>query len=171
MNRLADLFEQFTLPEITRIFRRTAITGLVLTCAALLLFGLLGAVLVGVGALVGMVLGFINIRLVMATVARVGASGREKVRRPIAGNTMLRLALTTAAIFLLAFTVRPLGMGALGGIAVFYFIFLGNVMRALFASNVSSTGGTGGTGGTGATGGGAGGAGGASSTPTSGAHA
>ncbi len=139
MNRLGDLFEQFTLPEITRILRRTAITGLALAAAALVLFGLLGALLVGIGALIGMVLGFANVRLVMSSVARIGASGREKVKKPIAGNTMLRLAVTTLIVFGLAFTVRPLGLGALGGIAVFYFVFIGNVMRALFAGSAPTS--------------------------------
>jgi hypothetical protein len=131
MSRVADLFEQLTLPEITRILRRTAVAGLLIAVVALVVFSLLGHWLIGVGACIGFVLGVLNIRLVTSSVARIGSSGGDKARHRIAGNTMLRLSVTTAIVFALAFTVRDLGLGALGGIAVFYFVFLGNVMRTL----------------------------------------
>jgi hypothetical protein len=51
---------------------------------------------------------------------------------------MLRLAVTTGIIFALVFTVRQLGLGALAGVAIFYFVFLGNVMRALFQQGVAA---------------------------------
>jgi len=131
MSRVADVFEQLTLPEISRILRRTSVSGLVIAVVALVALSLLGHWLIGVGACIGFVLGILNIRLVTSSVARIGSSGADKARHRIASNTMLRLGVTTAIVFALAFTVRDLGMGALGGIAVFYFVFIGNVMRTL----------------------------------------
>jgi hypothetical protein len=131
MSRVADLFEQLTLPEISRILRRTSVTGLVIAVVAFVGLALLGHWLIGAGACIGFVLGILNIRLVTTSVARIGSSGGDKARHRIASNTMLRLGVTTAIVFALAFTVRDLGMGALGGIAVFYFVFIGNVMRTL----------------------------------------
>lgn len=143
MNRITDLFEQFSLLEITLILRRTALVGAGLGVVALVVSGLLGHLLVGAGAVLGLGLGLLNIRLVTLSIARAGANEPEsgkpsKVRRVIASNTMLRLGVTTGIIFALVFTVRELGMGALGGVALFYFVFLGNVMRALFQQGVAA---------------------------------
>jgi hypothetical protein len=152
MNRLTDLFEQFSLLEITLILRRTALVAAVIGVVALVVSGLLGHLLIGAGAVLGLGLGLLNIRLVTLSVARAGASSPDsgepdpgkpagkhsKVRRVIASNTMLRLGVTTGIIFALVFTVRELGMGALGGVALFYFVFLGNVMRSLFQQGVAA---------------------------------
>jgi hypothetical protein len=138
MNRLTDLFEQFSLLEITLILRRTALIGAILAVGALVVTGLFGHFLIGLGACIGLVLGLVNIRLVTMSVARAGERKDSKVRRVIASNTMLRLGATTAIIFALVFTVRDLGLGTLAGVALFYFIFLGNVMRALFSQGVTA---------------------------------
>jgi hypothetical protein len=131
MSRVADLFEQLTLPEITRILRRTAVVGLVIATVALVGFSVLGHWMIGAGACIGLALGLLNIRLVTSSVARIGSSGGYKARHRIASNTLLRLGVTTTIVFALVFVARDVGMGALGGIAVFYFVFLGSVMRTL----------------------------------------
>jgi hypothetical protein len=138
MNRLTDLFEQFSLLEITLILRRTALIGIGMVVAALVATGLLGHVLIGVGGFIGYALGLANIRLVTIAVAKAGASGKVKLSRLIASNTMLRLTVTTAIVFVLAFTVRDLGLGALGGIAVFYGVFLANVTKALLSQGLTA---------------------------------
>jgi hypothetical protein len=138
MNRLTDLFEQFSLLEITLILRRTALIGAILAVGALVVTGLFGHFLIGLGACIGLVLGLLNIRLVTMSIAKAGEREDSKIRRVIASNTMLRLGVTTAIIFALVFTVRDLGMGALAGVAFFYFIFIANVMRALFSQGVTA---------------------------------
>jgi hypothetical protein len=138
MNRITDLFEQFSILEISLILRRTALIGAGIAVAAIVAAGLLDHLLIGVGAVIGLVLGLGNIRLVTMSVAKAGASGSSKVRRIIASNTVLRLGVTTAVIFALVFAVRDLGLGALGGVALFYFVFLANVMRALFQQGVTA---------------------------------
>ena len=138
MNRLTDMFEQFSLLEITLILRRTALIGAILAVVAVVSSTLLNHYLIGLGVCIGFVLGLANIRLVTLAVAKAGVPGRVKIRRVIASNTLLRLGVTTVVIFALVLTVRQLGMGTLGGVAVFYFIFIGNVMRALFAQGVAA---------------------------------
>ena len=91
MSRVADLFEQLTLPEITRILRRTAVVGLVIATVALVGFSVLGHWMIGAGACIGLALGLLNIRLVTSSVARIGSSGGYKARHRIASNTLLRL--------------------------------------------------------------------------------
>lgn len=138
MNRITDLFEQFSLLEITLILRRTALIGAILAVVAVVASALLDHYLIGLGVCIGFLLGLLNIRLVTLAVARAGTPGRTKVRKVIASNTLLRLGVTTVVIFALVLTVRQLGMGTLAGVAVFYFIFLGNVMRALFTEGVAA---------------------------------
>lgn len=138
MNRLTDMFEQFSLLEITLIMRRTALIGIGMVGAALVITGFLGHLLIGAGGLIGYGLGLANIRLVTVAVAKAGASGKPKLSRVIASNTMLRLTITTAIVLVLAFTLRDLGLGALGGVAVFYGVFLANVTRALLTQELTA---------------------------------
>lgn len=138
MNRLTDLFEQFSLLEISLILRRTALIGAGLAAAAIIVTALIGHFLIGIGVVIGLALGLLNIRLVTLSIARAGESAGSKIKKVIASNTLLRLGVTTAVIFGLVFLVRDLGLGALAGVALFYFVFLGNVMRALFQQGVTA---------------------------------
>jgi hypothetical protein len=137
MNRLTDMFEQFSVLEISLILRRTALMGIAMVAVALVVTGLLGHILIGVGTIIGYGLGLLNIRLVTTAVAKAGNSGKPKLTRVIASNTMLRLSVTTAIVLILVFTVRELGLGALAGLAVFYGVFLFNVTRALLSQGIS----------------------------------
>jgi|HubBroStandDraft_1064217.scaffolds.fasta_scaffold110863_3 hypothetical protein len=138
MNRLTDLFEQFSLPEISDILRRTAFIGAGLAIAAVVVTALVGHFLIGVGVALGLVLGIANIRLVTLSVARASERDGSKVKKILASNTLLRLGVTTAVILGLVYLVRDLGLGALAGVALFYFIFLSGVMRALFQQGVTA---------------------------------
>lgn len=131
MERLAALLEQLDLPEISRMLRRTVFAALGVGVAALGILTVVGYPLAGVGACIGLGLGLVNIRLVMKTASRLNASGLAKVKRPMAMNTLSRLGLTTAVTLVLVMLVLPLGMGVLGGIAVFYFLFLFSLLRTL----------------------------------------
>ena len=71
-------------------------------------------------------------RLVMRTASRLNSAGDANVRRPMAMNTATRLGLLTVVIIGLAFLSTPLAFGVLGGIAVFYFLFLVSLARTLF---------------------------------------
>jgi hypothetical protein len=138
MDRLAALFEQLAVPEIMRILRRTVLASVAIGGVALIVLSLLGEVLIGLGACLGLALGLVNIRLVTASVVRVQKSGRENTRRPLASHTLVRLGVTTVVVLALMLTVWQLGVGAVAGLAVFYFLFLGNVMKSLFAKGVTA---------------------------------
>ena len=96
----------------------------------------MGYPLAGLGACIGLALGIVNIRLVMSTASRLNASGIAKVKRPMAMNTLSRLALTTVVAIVLLVLNLPLGMGALGGVAVFYFLFVVNLVLTLLRQSV-----------------------------------
>jgi ATP synthase I chain len=131
MERVAALLEQLDLPEISRLLRRTVYAAIVLAVAAAVALSIAGYPLAALGALIGLSLGLVNIRLVMATASKLNASGRKAIKRPMAVNTLARLALTTAVAIGLVIANLSLGMGVLGGIAVFYLLFVVNLVRAL----------------------------------------
>jgi hypothetical protein len=49
----------------------------------------------------------------------------------MAMNTLMRLALTTVVAIGLVIVNLPLGMGVLGGVAVFYLLFIVNLVATL----------------------------------------
>jgi hypothetical protein len=131
MERLAALLEQLDLPEISRMLRHTVFVALGAGIVALGVLSLVGLPLAGLGACIGLGLGLVNIRLVMSTASRLNASGLAKIKRPMAMNTLMRLALTTVVAIILVVVNLPLGMGVLGGVAVFYFLFVVNLIVTL----------------------------------------
>lgn len=138
MNRVSDLFEILTPSEIAHVVRRTSLAGLGVAVAAVVGFSVFGYWLIGVGAVLGLILGLLNIRLVATSMVRFTARGGDKLRNRIAGNTMLRLMVTTLIVFGLFLWVRNLGLGALGGTAVFYMLFISSVARSLFQQSAAA---------------------------------
>jgi len=137
MDRFSTLFEQLPVSEITRVLRRTVIAGIVVGVVALGLSIVLNHPLVGLGASIGLSLGLANIRLISRTVARVNEKHVASPRRALASNTLVRLGATTAVVIGLAFASVQLGLGTAGGIAVFYFLLLGSLVRTLLQHNTT----------------------------------
>ena len=131
MDRLAALFEQLPLPEIARMLRRTVFAAIGVGVVALAVAAVLGYILVGLGACIGLGLGLANIRLVSASVAKVNASGAEHPKRVLASRTLVRLGLTTVVVIGLLFASVQLGFGTAGGIAVFYLLLIVNLVHAI----------------------------------------
>ena len=113
------------------MLRHTVFVALGAGIVALGVLSLVGLPLAGLGACIGLGLGLVNIRLVMSTASRLNASGLAKIKRPMAMNTLMRLALTTVVAIVLVVVNLPLGMGVLGGVAVFYFLFVVNLIVTL----------------------------------------
>ncbi len=113
------------------MLRRTVFAAGGVAVAALVSLSLVGYPLAGLGACLGLGLGLLNIRLVMSTASKLNASGLTKIRRPMATNTLMRLAATTVVAIVLVLVNLPLGMGVLGGVAVFYFLFVLNLVATL----------------------------------------
>ncbi|MGH9291759.1 MAG: hypothetical protein ACRDZ6_03140 [Acidimicrobiales bacterium] len=124
INGLAGLVEQFTLPELRRVLRHTALSGLGLGVICLVLSVVFSEAVLGVGICIGLGLGLGNIRLVMLQTAKVSERKLAKPIRALASLTLVRLGATTVIVILLTVFVTPLGIGAVAGIALFYLVFV-----------------------------------------------
>jgi len=105
--------------------------GIAVGVVALALSALLGHALVGLGACIGLALGVVNIRLVTASVARVNAHPVSRPKRVLASQTLVRLAGTTVVVIGLIVASIQVGFGTAGGIAVFYFLLIANLVRSI----------------------------------------
>ncbi|MHB1988603.1 MAG: hypothetical protein ACYCSF_11575 [Acidimicrobiales bacterium] len=128
MNSLAALLEQFSLPELTRVLRRTALWAVAFAVVGLVVSAFLSAAIFGWGLCIGLGLGLLNIRLVTVQTVKVSESKVTKPIRALASLTLARLAVTTAVVVGLAILVTSLGLGAVAGIAAFYGVFLVNLI-------------------------------------------
>jgi hypothetical protein len=125
------VFAHFELPDIGEVSRRTVAASLVVGVAALVAAFAFGYLWVGVGACIGLALGTINYRMVGVSVDKVAATGTDNPKRPLAANTMGRLAIVTVIALGLAFLNKGLGFGTLAGLAVFQFLLIFNVARSM----------------------------------------
>jgi hypothetical protein len=125
------VFAHFSLPNVPDVARRTISMVLVVGVAALVASVSFGAVLIGLGACIGLGLGTLNFRMIGNSVARVSASEVENKRRPLALNTLGRLGIITVVTLGLMTFSHQLGFGVLAGLAVFQLILLTNVARSM----------------------------------------
>jgi hypothetical protein len=127
MNGIGALVEQFNLPEISRVLKRTVVMGLVAGAIAVVVSGVLGHILFGIGFYLGLVIGLANIRAITTQTAKVTNSGTTRIVRAMAHATLFRLGGTTAAIVILFLIGRDLGLGAALGLCAYYLIFVANI--------------------------------------------
>ena len=138
------MFDKFSLPDVAAVSRRTVIAALVVGIVGLLACLLLSAALVGLGLCIGLALGIVNFRMIQTSVAKVGEREEENKRRPLALNTVGRLAVITVVALGLLFVSFDLGLGVMAGLAIFQGLLLLNVGRSMLKSGRLGTGGTGG---------------------------
>ncbi len=134
MDRLAALFEQLSLPEMGQVVRHVALSALGIAIATFAVAAVVGHVLFGLGACIGLALGIVNLRLVSRSVARVAAAGVAHPKRVLASRSLVRLFVCTAAVIGLALWSLPLGFGTAGGLAVFYLLLAALLVRTLLRS-------------------------------------
>jgi len=137
MERLAALFEQLPLPEITGLLRRTVFSSIGVGVVALVISFVLGHPLFGLGGVIGLALGVLNIRLITASVARVNATPVARPRRVLASQTITRLSITSVLVIGLLVASIQVGFGAAGGLAVYYFILLANLVRTILKQSAT----------------------------------
>lgn len=125
------MFEHFSLPDVARVSRRTVIGSLVVGVVGLVTCLALGAAMAGLGLCIGLGLGLGNFRMVQRSVAKVGERAVENKRRPLATNTVARLAVVSVVALGLLFVNFDLGFGIMGGLAAFQFMLLVNVARSM----------------------------------------
>jgi hypothetical protein len=128
---MMNVFSVLSVPELSRLARRTALAAAALGALALVVSVVLGYALFGVGAGLGLVLALGNFRLIVRSTAKAASSGQEHTRRPLVTSTLGRLGALSAVALLLAWLVRPLGFGVIVGLALFQFVLLGNVVTGL----------------------------------------
>jgi hypothetical protein len=126
------MFANFALPDLSRVSRRTVLGGLVFGVIGLIACLALGAPLTGLGLCIGLGLGLFNFRLIQRSVIKVGAREDENHKRPLAANTVARLAVISALALGLLFLSFDLGLGVMVGLAAFQFMLLLNVARSMF---------------------------------------
>jgi len=105
--------------------RRSAVLAACLGAATLIVVALLGHLAVGLFLMFGLALGALNSRLVQRSVVRFAASEAADKRRRFALSVLGRLALVTVLAGACAFAVRPDGLGAIAGLALFQLIMIG----------------------------------------------
>ena len=128
---MVNVFANLSLPQISSLARRTALVAVGLGVIALVVTVVLGYPLAGLGVCLGLAMAMVNFRLITRATAKVSASTREDKRRPLVTNTLGRLGAISAVALLLAWLVRPLGFGAIVGLALFQFTLLTNVTVTL----------------------------------------
>ena len=114
------MFANFALPDLARVSRRTVLGGLVFGVIGLIACLALGAPLTGLGLCIGLGLGLLNFRLIQRSVIKVGAREDENHKRPLAANTVARLAVISALALGLLFLSFELGLGVMVGLAAWY---------------------------------------------------
>lgn len=125
------MFDRFSLPDVAAVSRRTMLGALVVGAAGLLVLLLISQPWAAVGLCGGLGLGMSNFRLVQRSVAKVGRRVEANKRRPLAMNTLGRMAAVTVVALGLLFILPPLGLGLIGGMALFQVILLANVTRSM----------------------------------------
>lgn len=125
------MFDRFSLPDLARVSRRTMLGALVAGVVGLIACLFFDQPWGGLGLCAGLALGMSNFRMIQRSVVKVGARAGSKTRRPLAMNTLARMAFVTVVALGLVFLLPPLGLGLLGGLALFQFLLLANVTRSM----------------------------------------
>ncbi len=144
------MFERFQLPDVAAVARRTMVSALVVGVLGLVVLLLFSQTWAALGLCIGIALGIGNFRLIVRSVVKVGRRAEGNKRRPLAMNTLGRLMTMTVVALVLAWVKPALGLGIIGGLAVFQFLLLANVTRSMLKAGAAG-------GGAGAPGGGTGG--------------
>jgi hypothetical protein len=136
---MVNVFSSFSLPQISVVARRTALVACAIGLVGLVALALTGHALTGLGLCLGLALALANFRLISAATAKASAAGREDNRRPLAMNTLGRLAVVSVLALGLTWLSRPLGFGTLVGLAAFQFVLLANVVVAMLRDPAFTT--------------------------------
>jgi len=128
---MGNVFSSLSVPQLSGLARRTALVALGLGIIALVASTVVGYFLFGLGVCIGLAMALGNFRLIARATAKAAASARVDKRRPLVTNTLGRLGLISVIALVLAWLVRPLGFGAIVGLAIFQFTLLANVLVIL----------------------------------------
>ena len=118
------------LADVSRRYRLVLIACPVAGLAALIVLSVLGYPVAGATFCVGLFMGFINSRMVIAQAAKYTQLANPD-KRALTLGVLQRLAALTAIAFLIAFAFRPQGFAVLVGLAVFQLLMMGSTAGAM----------------------------------------
>jgi hypothetical protein len=122
-----------TVPDVAKgNLRRSIIMASCLGVVAVLVTGLLGHVLMGLFACVGLALGALNARMVQRSVVTYANSEFPNKKARFARSVLGRLGLITLITVVIGLLVRPDGIGVFGGLAFFQMVMLGGASVPVF---------------------------------------
>jgi hypothetical protein len=108
-----------------RNLRRSMIIASCVGIGGVVVTGLLGHVLMGIFACLGIALGAGNTWLVQRSVVTYSASEAANKKALFTKNVLGRLAIITVIAVTVALLIRPDGLGVMCGLAVFQMIMIG----------------------------------------------
>jgi hypothetical protein len=122
---------------VGKVVRRTLVSSALLGAGGLAVAASLGYLLVGIGVLVGVALGVVNIvgmaRTVNRAVSWASATGNKTSKRSLAGSTLSRLGVITAVVCLLLVYLDRVGLGCIVGLILFQMSMLASSCKVVFA--------------------------------------
>jgi len=129
------MFARLALPEIGKVYTQTITAILVMALASLVGLGVFGQLPAGIGVCLGLSMGAVNLKMIGSSVQKVQARADENKRRPLARGTLGRLGVITVVTLGLVLLYPPLGLGVLGGLALFEITLLVNLTRSMLSQS------------------------------------
>lgn len=118
------------LMDLGRRYRLVLIVCPFVGLAGLIVLSVLGYPIAGIALCVGLFMGLINSRMVIAQAAKF-TSMENPNKRALAFGAIQRLAVLTVIALLIAFAFRPQGFTVLIGLAVFQLLMVGSTASAM----------------------------------------
>ena len=122
---------RYALRNAFRNYRMGLIAAAVLAALSIVVSAVLGHVLVGLLACVGLGLGVYNSEMLQRSAIDLMATGTVDKGR-MAKSVLRRLAIVTAIALGIAFLYRPEGLVVLAGLAVYQLLSVGSVFGSLY---------------------------------------
>jgi hypothetical protein len=118
------------LVDVSRRYRLVLIVCPIAGLAGLIVLSVLGYPVAGAAFCVGLFMGFINSRMVIAQAAKF-TQLENPDKRALTFGVLQRLGVLTAIALLIAFAFRPQGFTVLIGLAVFQLLMMGAATGAM----------------------------------------
>jgi hypothetical protein len=134
MEKFITICQQLPLPEVGKILRRVALTGLGVGIIALAVGIAINHVFIGLGIAIGISIGLFNIRMIVKSVAKVTELSPANPKRMLAVKAIYRLAISTLVIIALVVIRFNLGAGAVAGVAFLYIMLMAVLMVSIYKS-------------------------------------
>jgi hypothetical protein len=118
------------LVDVSRRYRLVLIACPVVGLTGLIALSVLGHPVAGIALCAGLLMGFINSRMVIAQAAKF-TQMEDPNKRALTLGVLQRLGVLTAIALLIAFAFRPQGFAVFIGLAVFQLLMMGSTAGTL----------------------------------------